>query len=199
MFITDLAFARRLLDYDQHISAYEVDLSQDADRKEMKEILQDHLGDGWEVQTREEQNELIYKIFRSEKWFTYAILALVLLISAFNIFGSLIMLVLDKKKDISVLKSMGADRSIIKKIFLWQGSYISLLGGGVGLLLGVITVVLQKKYGLLKLEQSIVEFYPVDLRLPDIMVTFLTILLLGYLISLYPARKAGNASIEQLN
>ncbi|MBR9859244.1 ABC transporter permease [bacterium] len=199
VFIADKGFAESLLDYKGYSSAIELKLKKSADRDDVKEELVAKLGPSWRIETREEQNELIYKIFRSEKWFTYAVLSLVLLICAFNIFGSLIMLVLDKRRDISILKSMGAAKSTIRRVFIWQGSYIALIGGGVGLGLGILAVWLQDKFGLIELQNSIVDAYPVDMFWGDVLITFLTVLVLGYLISLYPAKRAANTAIEQLN
>lgn len=199
VFITSLEFAQELLSYPNEVSALEVKLSPGTDAEEVRDQMAAVLGDAFVIKTQRELNELIYKIFRSEKWFTFAILALVLVISSFNIFGSLIMLVLDKKKDIGVLKSMGATIPAIRKVFLWQGSYIALLGGVVGLLLGLILLWLQLEFGLIAMENSIVEQYPVDVRLADVLLTFVTVAILGYLISIYPANKAANTAIKELN
>jgi lipoprotein-releasing system permease protein len=199
IFITSLKFARDLLDYPNDYSALEVQLQPEANIKEVKDKLQRSLGNGYSVKTRKEQNELIYKIFRSEKWFTYAILALVLVISSFNIFGSLIMLVLDKKKDIGVLKSMGATNSKVKKTFVWQGNYIAILGGISGITLAVLLVLGQKRFEWLKLENSIVEAYPVELMWSDVFLTAATVLILGFLISLYPASKAAKVDVQNIN
>ena len=128
VFITRLDFAQKLLSYPNSISALELNLKAEEDPIKAKEKLIESLGGQWEIKTRRELNEVLYKIFSSEKWFTYAILSLVLFISSFNIFGSLIMLVIDKKKDIGVLKSMGAEEGTLFRVFLWLGIYISLIG-----------------------------------------------------------------------
>ena len=199
VFLTSLDFASELLDYPNKISSLEVDLKPGVDVGETQLLLKKALGEDWDIVSRREQNEVIYKIFQSEKWFTYAILSLVLLISAFNIFGSLIMLVLDKRKDIAILKSMGASKSLIRELFIWQGSYIAIIGGGIGLVLGLITVMAQKQFGLLKLENSIVENYPVELHLTDALLTVFTIVLLGLIISIFPANKASKYENTALN
>lgn len=199
VFITSYDFASKLLEYKGEVSALEIELVEGVDRSEFKESLAKTLGSNWKITTREEQNELIYKIFKSEKWFTYAILSLVLFISAFNIFGSLIMLVLDKKKDIAVYKSMGAPEKLVRRIFLWQGSYIAIIGGGTGVVLGVVVVWLQQYYGIIKLQNSIVEHYPVVLSTTDVFITLLTILALAYVISIYPSRRAAALPATSLN
>ena len=198
-FITSLDFAQDLLSYPNSISSLELSIDQNTDPTVVKESLQELLGSEWEVKTRRELNELIYKIFSSEKWFTFAILSLVLIISSFNIFGSLIMLVLDKKNDISILKSMGTTEQIIRRVFMWQGSYIAIIGGGVGVLLASVLVWSQEYFGWFTMDNAMVMEYPVELLLNDVLLTFGTIVLLGYLISIYPARKASKTPISNIN
>jgi lipoprotein-releasing system permease protein len=198
-FITSLDFAQDLLSYPNSISSLELSIDQNTDPAVVKESLQELLGSEWEVKTRRELNELIYKIFSSEKWFTFAILSLVLIISSFNIFGSLIMLVLDKKKDISILKSMGTTEQTIRRVFMWQGSYIAIIGGGVGVLLASVLVWSQEYFGWFTMDNAMVMEYPVELLLNDVLLTFGTVVLLGYLISIYPARKASKTPISNIN
>ena len=199
VFITSLDFAQKLLSYPDQITALELGLKPEMNIDDVKEKLKEVLGEGYEVKTRKELNELIYKIFSSEKWFTFAILALVLFISSFNIFGSLIMLVLDKKKDIGILKSMGIEDGAIRNIFLWQGSYIAIIGGGIGIVLACILVLSQEHLGWLTIENAIVDEYPVELLLRDVLLTFSTVSILGYLISLYPASRAAKTAISKIN
>ena len=198
-FITSLDFAQDLLSYPNSISSLELSIDQNTDPTVVKESLQELLGSEWEVKTRRELNELIYKIFSSEKWFTFAILSLVLIISSFNIFGSLIMLVLDKKNDISILKSMGTTEQNIRRVFMWQGSYIAIIGGGVGVLLASVLVWSQEYFGWFTMDNAMVLEYPVELLLNDVLLTFGTVVLLGYLISIYPARKASKTPISNIN
>ena len=199
VFITSLEFAQKLLSYKNAVSSIELELKPNSAIDEVKQELQNTLGSGFTIKTREELNEMIYKIFKSEKWFTYAILSLVILISSFNIFGSLIMLVLDKKKDIGILKSMGAEEKTIRNVFIWQGSFIAILGGGIGVLLALLLVIAQMKFGLLKIENSIVEAYPVAILAKDVILTCATVFVIGFLISLYPAFRAAKTEIKQLN
>ena len=198
-FITSLDFAQDLLSCPNSISSLELSIDQNTDPTVVKESLQELLGSEWEVKTRRELNELIYKIFSSEKWFTFAILSLVLIISSFNIFGSLIMLVLDKKNDISILKSMGTTEQIIRRVFMWQGSYIAIIGGGDGVLLASVLVWSQEYFGWFTMDNAMVLEYPVELLLNDVLLTFGTVVLLGYLISIYPARKASKTPISNIN
>jgi lipoprotein-releasing system permease protein len=199
VFITRLDFAQKLLSYPNSISALELNLKAEEDPIKAKEKLIESLGGQWEIKTRRELNEVLYKIFSSEKWFTYAILSLVLFISSFNIFGSLIMLVIDKKKDIGVLKSMGAEEGTLFRVFLWQGIYISLIGGGIGILCSILLVWSQQFFEWFSMENAIVSAYPVELLWSDILLTILTIVFLGTTISLYPASKASKTHIKAIN
>lgn len=199
VFMTRLDFAQSLLSYPNSISALELTLVPEVDPVDAKEELIELLGEQWEIKTRRELNEVLYKIFSSEKWFTYAILSLVLFISSFNIFGSLIMLVIDKKKDIGILKSMGAEEGILFRVFLWQGTYIALIGGGIGILCSMVLVWSQQYFEWFSMENAIVSAYPVELLWSDVMLTILTIVFLGTTISLYPAYKASKTPINAIN
>ncbi len=199
IFITSLKFAQDLLSYPHSVSSLEIELLIDSDPQEVKENIETILGSTYQVKTRKELNEVIYKIFRSEKWFTFAILSLVLFISSFNIFGSLVMLVLDKKKDIGILKSMGAGEDTIRKVFMWQGSYIAIIGGASGILLAAALVLAQEYFGFITMDSAMVQEYPVKLLLRDIVLTFATVSILGYLISIYPSIKASKTPISNIN
>jgi len=199
VFMTRLDFAQKLLSYPNSISALELTLIPEVDPIEAKEKLIELLGEQWVIKTRRELNEVLYKIFSSEKWFTYAILSLVLFISSFNIFGSLIMLVIDKKKDIGILKSMGAEEGILFRVFLWQGTYIALIGGGIGILCSMVLVWSQQYFEWFSMENAIVSAYPVELLWSDVLLTILTIVFLGTTISLYPAYKAAKTPINAIN
>ena len=199
VFMTRLDFAQSLLSYPNSISALELTLVPEVDPIEAKEELIELLGEQWQIKTRRELNEVLYKIFSSEKWFTYAILSLVLFISSFNIFGSLIMLVIDKKKDIGIIKSMGAEEGILFRVFLWQGTYIALIGGGIGILCSMVLVWSQQYFEWFSMENAIVSAYPVELLGSDVMLTILTIVFLGTSISLYPAYKAAKTPINAIN
>jgi len=199
VFMTRLDFAQSLLSYPNSISALELTLVPEVDPIEAKEELIELLGEQWQIKTRRELNEVLYKIFSSEKWFTYAILSLVLFISSFNIFGSLIMLVIDKKKDIGIIKSMGAEEGILFRVFLWQGTYIALIGGGIGILCSMVLVWSQQYFEWFSMENAIVSAYPVELLWSDVMLTILTIVFLGTSISLYPAYKAAKTPINAIN
>jgi ABC-type lipoprotein release transport system permease subunit len=126
-----------------------------------------------------------------EKWTIFMILSFILMVASFNVVGSLSMLIIEKKKDISTFQSIGADRNLIRRIFLYEGMMISFLGALLGLVLGLAVCWLQIKYGFVKLQGSgsfIIDAYPVSIRVPDIIFVFITVLVIGYLAAWYPVR-----------
>ena len=154
----------------------------------VKKQLQQIVGSDYNVETRYEQNKSIYGIMNTEKWAIYAILLLVLLIASFNFVGALSMLVLEKQKDIAILKAMGAQSATIRKIFLLEGLLWSMTGGFAGILLGAGIALIQQKYGLVKVGGDfMVDAYPVKLQIPDLVLVFVTILVVGLLTAWYPS------------
>jgi lipoprotein-releasing system permease protein len=159
----------------------------------IKERLQHLLGPGWKTETRFEQNRTLYMVMGAEKWAIYAILILVLLIASFNMVGALSMLVLEKRKDIAILRTMGAESGTIRKIFLLEGALWSLTGGLAGIILGCAVCLAQQRYGFIKLSGAfLVDAWPVRLQMQDIALVMATILLVGLLASLYPSFRSTN-------
>jgi lipoprotein-releasing system permease protein len=154
--------------------------------------LQDLFGTTFKVESRYQQNGTMYMIMNAEKWAVYAILVLVLLISSFNMVGALSMLVLEKKKDIAILRAMGALPPAIRKIFLVEGLLWALVGGIAGIALGCIVCVIQQRFAIVKLAGSnfVVDAYPVEIQLRDIALVFLTIVTVGLLAAWYPSVRA---------
>ncbi len=142
-----------------------------------------------------QQQASLYKMFKSEKWASYAILSFILLIAAFNALGSLTMLVIEKQEDIKTLTGMGASQSFIRTIFFSNGLLIAMIGCVVGLVFGVGLVVLQDHYGWIKLQGAIIESYPVKLLAGDVILVVLTCVGLGLFTGIYPAIK----SVKQVN
>ena len=185
-----LDFARQLFERDGMVSALELKVQQDADVEEVIQKTKTVLGPGFKVQNRMEQQASLYKMFKSEKWASYAILTFILLIAAFNALGSLTMLVIEKKDDIRTLSGMGASHSLIRNIFLSNGFMIAGIGALAGLLIGVVLVYLQETYGLITMQGAIIESYPVKLMLNDVLLVAATALGLGLLTGIYPAVKS---------
>ena len=171
-----------LLEYDNNASNVELFTAPNADINKIKKTIASIIGEDYSVKNQQEQQETLYKIMRSEKWAVYVILTFILILATFNVVGSLSMLMIDKRKDTVILKSMGADNRLIQKIFMNEGLLISVAGGIIGLLLGIILVLLQQKFGFVKFGTSgnyVVEAYPVLLKLKDVLLIFATILVVG--------------------
>ena len=185
-----LDFAQTLFDRPAQASAIEVHVKPGTDITLLQAKLQSTLGTGFKVQNRMEQQASLYKMFRSEKWASYAILTFVLLIAAFNALGSLTMLVMEKKQDIKTLSYIGARPQLIRSVFFNNGFLLAAIGATIGLCLGIALVLAQDHFGLIKMQGAIVENYPVKLMFEDIILTASTALGLGVLTGLYPAYKA---------
>jgi len=191
--IMPLKFVRKLLKYTNQVTAIELKLKPNTNIKKTQKKLQKILGDNFKVKNRYQQHEFLYKIMTSERMIIFIILSFVILIASFNIISSLTMLVLDKKKDISILRSMGATTKEIKRIFLFNGWLVSIFGAIAGLVLGALVCFLQIKFGFVTLPGSggggfIVDAYPVSMHLIDFLAVFITVVVIGFLTSLYPVR-----------
>ena len=185
-----------LLEYEkQEVSAIEIRVVEGTSAKEIAELkknMQERLGSDYKVKDRFQQNESLYKMMKYEKAAIYMILLFIIIIIAFNIFGSLSMLIIEKKDDMQTLRSLGAKDSLIKRIFVLEGWMISLVGLAVGLVIGVGFSLLQQYFGFIKMPGSyIVQAYPVILSPIDIAITAVGIALIGYLIALMPVRMYG--------
>ena len=201
--LVPLDFARELFDTPQNVSAIEIKLSSEADVNFIRDEIQNIIGNAFHVKNRYQQHETIYRIMNSEKWAIFLILSFILLIASFNILGSLSMLIIDKKDDILILKSMGAEQRLIRQIFLFEGWLISLAGAVLGLVLGIFTCWAQQSFGLVKLAGGgsfAVSAYPVEIHALDVVLSFLVVIFIGFLISWYPVRyisgKSSNSYIH---
>ncbi len=199
--LVPLEFARKLLEYDDQITSLELSISPDADGKKIQESLQEMLGNDFSVKNRFQQQEVLYKILKSEKWFTFLILTFILIIAAFNVIGSLSMLIIDKKHDIAVIWSMGSTLKQIKNVFLIEGTLITLLGSITGLVLGSVICFLQQHFGLIKIQGNaafIIEAYPVQMKITDFVLILFTVAAIGVLASYYPIRQISSKHIKLL-
>ena len=181
---------RELLDYTDEVSAIEIRVTEGTDTKEIARLqkeISERLGTGFKVKDRFQQNESLYKMMKYEKAAIYMILIFVIIIIAFNIFGSLSMLIIEKKDDIQTLRSLGAQEKIIKRIFVLEGWMISLVGMASGLIVGVGFSLLQQHFGFIKMPgHFLVQAYPVILSPWDILLTAAGVTIIGYLIALLP-------------
>lgn len=182
--IVSLQLAQELTDRPDEASALEIRLTGDIGLRKAKRELAAALGPEFHVLDRYEQQEDVFKVVKLEKLVSYLFLTFILLIACFNIIGSLIMLIVEKQQDISLLGSMGAGQKTIEKIFVTNGVLISLIGAVSGLVLGVAAVIIQKKFGIVTLGAEgsfIVDAYPVGLQIQDIILVLVTVLAVSFL------------------
>ncbi len=165
--ICPIDYVRELLSYQGEVTHLELKLDPSFPAEEVQKEIQTLLGEEFLVKNREQQNELFYKVMRSEKWAIFLILTFILIIASFNIIGSLSMLIIDKKKDILTLRNMGAGKKLIKRIFLVEGWLISVFGSISGIFLGTAISWVQQRFGVIKLTGSgsfIIDAYPVQIE-----------------------------------
>lgn len=189
--ITSLEFARNLFQYDTEISALNLKLKSGADIDKVKQKLKEQLGDQFKVEDRYEQQADTFRIMEIEKLISYIFLTFILMIACFNVIGSLSMLIIDKRDDVSTLRNLGASDRQIVRIFLFEGRMISFFGASAGIILGVVLCLLQQQFGFISLGSSgsfVVDAYPVSIHWGDIALIFVTVLIIGFLSVWYPVR-----------
>ena len=193
LIIVPIEKMRELLEYDDEVSAVEVRLVEGASKEELKRLQNEigkRLGPGFKVKDRFQQNESLYKMMKYEKAAIFMILIFVIIIIAFNIFGSLSMLIIEKREDMQTLRSLGAHDSLIRRIFVLEGWLISLTGLAGGLVLGIGFAAIQQAFGIIKMPgHFVVQAYPIILSWSDILLTAIGVAVIGYLIALIPARR----------
>ena len=175
--------ARELYEMDSSFTSLEIQTSPNTNLNKLKEELQVLLPD-LKVQTREDKNALVYKTNQSEKWATYLILVFILIIASFNILASLTLLIIEKKKDIHVMYSMGATKATIRNIFILEGIFINLTGAVIGTAIGLLLTYLQQTVGLVRMQGAVVEFYPVHIIPSSVALIFVTVCTIGSLFCL---------------
>jgi len=185
-----IRFVRKLLDYSIEVSSIEVKLADGTDQRKIQKQIEAAVGEKFKVKNRFQQQELLYNIMKSEKYAIFLILTFILLLATFNVVGSLSMLILDKKKDIAVLQSMGATMKLIKRIFMTEGMLISFIGAVTGMILGGAVCWIQQTYGIIRMggpnSTFVVDSYPVHMQPLDFLLVFFTVILIGYLAAWYP-------------
>lgn len=193
-----LDFFQQLTDNSGRASQIEIRLKNKIQSDAIIRQLQQLLGSSFIIKSRYEQNEVLYKVLKSEKWITFAILVLIMIIASFNIIGALSMLVLEKKKDIATLTALGIRQRSIIKIFLLEGMLMSLIGAAIGMLLALILCLLQQKIGLVPMPGTsfLVQYYPVKMLLSDFLAVGTIVVFISLFAAYLPARKAA-LSVEK--
>lgn len=193
MIIIPIEVARKLLNYTDEVSSIDVKLKKGANTEKIKEEIADKIGSHYIIKNRFEQQDELYKMINIEKWMTFLIVFVIEAISIFNIVGSLSILIIEKKNDISIFKSLGMQIKDILRIFFTEGMMIVFLGMMSGLFLGLLICFLQMKFGFLRMNSAddmllAYNVYPVVVKIQDILLVAMTVLLVGFIAVLYPVK-----------
>ena len=190
--LTSVAFARRIFDQQGMVSSLLIRLKPGSNFDAVKAEMQRLAGDDFAVRDRYEQQDDTFRIMEIEKFIAYIFLTFILMVACFNIIGSLSMLIIDKRADVQTLRNLGATDQQITRIFLFEGRMISAIGAVVGILVGLLLCWVQQTFGIIALGSSagsfVVDAYPVSVHWEDIVVVFITVLVVGFLSVWYPVR-----------
>lgn len=197
--LASLPVVQQLFNAEGKYSSIELKLNDGVNADDVKETLKTSLGAAFTVETQFEQNKTMYLVMRSEKWAIYGILFLVLLIASFNMVGALSLLVMEKQKDMAILKAMGAQRGTIRSIYMAEGVLWSLMGGLTGLFIGLLICLGQIKFNWISLPGSyVIDAFPVHIEMPDVLLIIATIILIGIMASWYPAVRSTRVEAPSL-
>lgn len=190
MAIVPIQLARTLFGYEREVTSLDIKLDANVSASKTKRDIMRIIGDEFIVEDRYEQQKESYRMMQIEKWVTFLIMVFILLIAVFNLVGSLSMLIVEKEGDIKILRSLGAPRTLITRIFLYEGWLISFIGITVGIVSGLVLCLLQQYFGLLRLSDTpgayIIDAYPVIVNIWDVVITFLVVSIIALLTVLYP-------------
>lgn len=193
LMIVPIEEMRKLLGYEEEVSGVEIRLAEGSTAKDIRSAIkhiQKELGPEFKVLDRFRQNPSLYKMMRYEKAAIFLILIFVIIIIALNIFGSITMLIIEKKDDIETYRSLGATDQMLRRTFTLEGWLISLLGLAAGLVIGIGFSLAQQNFGFIKMPGSfLVNAYPVILQWQDVLATIIGVALIGYIIALLPVRR----------
>jgi len=198
--IVPISFAREIFEIADKVNSVELKLRSGADSKSVQKEISAKLGSRFIVKNRYQQHDYLYKTMQGEKYAVYLILILILIIASFNIVGSLTMLIIDKKEDIAILQSMGADKKLIRNIFLFEGWSVSLLGAVIGTVLGLAICQAQITFGLVRLQGGgsfIIDSYPMDIVPIDIALIFCSVVLIGFLAAWLPVKYISGKFLQE--
>ncbi len=189
LLLVPIGLIRELLEYDSELSSLDI-WTKPGTEDALQEELSTKLGTSFRVLNRVQQDESLFRMMRYEKLAIYLILIFIVLLVAFNIYSSLRMLIIEKQEDAGTLRALGAPEAMVQRIFLWEGWLMSLLGMVIGLVLGVLVVWAQQRWGLVSMPGNfVVSAYPVVLKASDILWTVLGVAGIGFLMALIPSRR----------
>lgn len=195
--IVPLEFAENLMDYEGHLTSLEIMTENKDDIPLIKSRIKNRLGEQFQVLDSDEQHSALIRAIKIEKLFVFLTFSFIIAVSAINIFFSLTMLAIDKKKDIAVLFSVGASKRLIQRIFINEGAIIAFTGAFLGMAIGVLLLLAQQKFGLISMgiETSVIDAYPVKMKLNDFIFTAVTIIMITLLFSSRPAILASRSNV----
>lgn len=200
--LTNIDFVKTHMDFKANeYSEVELAVMRQGDEDGIKKEIKNLLGKDYTIQTRYEQNSSLYNVMRFEKYAIFCIFILVLIVAAFNMIGSLSMLVLEKQKDIQVLQAMGANKSWIRKVFLSEGILLAFIGAGAGMIMALILCYAQIKFKLVPIEGAsfIINYYPVKMVASDFLIVCITVFIIAMAASWYPSKRAAEQAFELRN
>ena len=188
--VAPIDFVRDLLNQPVNVSSIEINYIKGTNINDLQQSIKKQIGNNYTVQNRRQQDSELYKTLNFERWMIFMILTFVLIIAVFNIIGSLTMLVIDKRKDIAILTSLGANKKLIQGIFFFEGMMITMIGCIAGIFLATVFCILQQRYGWVKMgtKMSVIDAYPVALRWSDFFLVFITVSIISVLASGISAR-----------
>ena len=183
--LTSLRAADRLFGCEGTADAVLVRVEEDNSSRRVVEALQQRLGEGYSVISREEKNSAFYTIMRYEKWGVFLVSLLVLLVASLSIIGTVVMLIIEKRDEQTTLRSMGADNALLRGVFVREGLLLSGIGGAIGLVVGIAITLAQQHFGFVKMPNGnfLIENYPVELQALDLVVIFVTFIAVAVAIS----------------
>ncbi len=196
--IVPLDFASSLFDYDDERTALEIKTTAEASIAKVEERIEEALGNRLEVLNSDEQHASLLRAIRIEKLFVYLTFSFILAVASFNIFFSLSMLAIDKKKDIAMLFAMGATKRIVRRVFIYEGAIIAAIGAVTGLSIGLLICWAQQTFGLVSMgmQTAIVDAYPVKMQFSDFFFTAVSITLITFLAAYRPAAIAARTEVK---
>ena len=197
--LTNLAFMKKMLQMkEDEYSSIEISIKDPEQGKKAQQQLANIFTTGYKIETRYEQNKNLYSVMTLEKWAIYCILTLMLVVAAFTMVGALTMLVLEKEKDIQVLKALGANNTLVQRIFLSEGMLLGCIGIAMGMLLGIFLCWAQVRFKLIPIQGGtfLINYYPVKIAWRDLMLVAATVLLVALLASWFPSRRAALQEVD---
>jgi lipoprotein-releasing system permease protein len=192
----NLSQAKELLNFKENqITGLELKLIDSKNSDDVATELQEKFGNDYKVQTKEQLNEVFYKVINTENFVSYLIFTLIVIIALFNVIGTIIMMIIDKKSNLKTLFNLGTTVKEIKKIFVLQGFLLTFFGMIIGLILGIILVFIQQRFELFMITENLA--YPVEFRFSNLLIVILTITILGFIAAKIASSRISKEFIEQ--